>query len=521
MPSTQPSSGKIPAILVFDFGSQYSQLIARRLRSLGVSVQLVPHTFPLDKVSGAKGIILSGGPNSVYEKGAATMSRKILKLGIPILGICYGMQLLAHLEGGKVQRSSKKEYGPATLELLQKSRLFEGLPRSFSVWMSHGDQVAQLPKGFVQTASSTNSSNAAIEDKKRKLYGIQFHPEVEHTQYGKEILQNFVFGVCKCKRLNEIDNLIEKKIEEIRNVVGKERVICATSGGVDSSVVAALVSKAIGNQLACIFVNSGTLRKGETREARKLLQDTLHLKVKYVNAETQFLRALKGVSYGETKRKIIGREFIRVFDTSARGIKPAPSFLAQGTIHSDVVGSARTDTGKKTQTIKSHHNVGGLPKKLRLRLLEPLRDLFKDEVRQLGLALGLPESAVWRQPFPGPGLAIRVVGEVTKQKLDILREADAIVREEIENAGLSRDLYQYFAILLNDKTVGVRGDQRAYAYPVVVKAVVSSDIMTSDWARLPYDLLSHLSWRITSEVPQITRVLYDITPKPPGTTEWE
>jgi len=509
------------SVFVFDFGSQYSQLIARRLRSLGVEARLVPHTYSLAKVRDAKGIILSGGPDSVYAKGAATIPKKILELGIPVLGICYGMQLMAHLMGGKVQHCAKKEYGPAVLELAQKSRLFQGLPSSFSVWMSHGDQAVRLPKGFVQTALSPNSSHAAIEDSKRKLFGIQFHPEVEHTRHGKEILQNFVFGICKCLKLEEIGDLVGAKIEGIRKAVGKEHVMCATSGGVDSSVVAALLGRAIGDQLTCIFVNSGTLRKNEPREARQLLQDQLHLNVKYVNAETQFLQALKGISYGETKRKIIGKEFIRVFEKLAKSLTPAPSFLAQGTIHSDVVESARTDTGKKTQTIKSHHNVAGLPKKLHLKLLEPLRDLFKDEVRQIGLALGLPEDAVWRQPFPGPGLAIRVVGEVTKQKLDILRDADAIVREEIEKEGLARNFYQYFAILLNDKTVGVRGDQRAYAYPVVVKAVVSSDIMTSDWARLPYDFLSRLSNRVTNEVRQVTRVLYDITPKPPGTTEWE
>ena len=521
MPSTLPSSNRPPSLLVFDFGSQYAQLIARRLKSLGVQAQLVSHTYPLANMRDIKGIILSGGPDSVYEKDAAVVPKKIFALGIPILGICYGMQLMAHLLGGKVRGSTKKEYGPATLKRTQKSRLFEDLPSFFSVWMSHGDKLVQMPAGFARTAESPNSPHAAIEHSGRKLYGIQFHPEVEHTQHGKEILQNFVFGICKCRKSEDIGDLIEAKIEQIRKIVGKERVLCATSGGVDSSVVAALVQRAVGSQLTCIFVNSGTLRKNEVREARKLLQEQLHLNVKYVDAETQFLRALKGISYGETKRKTIGKEFIRVFEKAAKSIKPPPAFLAQGTIHSDVVESARTGTGRKTQIIKSHHNVAGLPKKLRLRLLEPLRDLFKDEVRQLGLALGLPEHAVWRQPFPGPGLAIRVVGEVTKQKLDILRGADAIVREEIEKAGLARNFYQYFAILLSDKTVGVRGDQRAYAYPVVVKAVVSSDIMTSDWARLPYDFLSHLSWRITSEVPQITRVLYDITPKPPGTTEWE
>ncbi|HZX49937.1 MAG TPA: glutamine-hydrolyzing GMP synthase [Candidatus Paceibacterota bacterium] len=507
-------------IYVFDFGSQYSQLIARRIRALGCEARLVSHQYPLQKLTDAKGIILSGGPDSVYEKEAASVSKKIFDLGVPVLGICYGMQLTCHVLGGKVQRSAKHEYGPAKLEIVRKSALFEKVPKSSAVWMSHGDQVATLPKGFVQTGASSNTPNAAMEQTAKDIYGIQFHPEVEHTEYGSQILKNFVLNICKCKPANKLAEFIEQKVAEIQKTVGKEHVICATSGGVDSSVVAALVGKAIGNQLTCIFVNSGTLRKEEDKDALKLLQD-LGLNVQYVNAEKQFLRALKGVTYGEAKRKIIGKEFIAVFEKSAKQIRPTPAFLAQGTIHSDVVESAKTATGKKTQTIKSHHNVGGLPKKLNLKLLEPLRDLFKDEVREVGQKLGLPEHAVWRQPFPGPGLAVRVVGEVTKQKLDIAREADAIVTEEIEAAGLARSFYQYFAILLNDKTVGVTGDQRKYAYPVVIKAVVSSDIMTSDWARLPYDLLARISTRITSEVPQIARVLYDITPKPPGTTEWE
>jgi GMP synthase (glutamine-hydrolysing) len=507
-------------IYIFDFGSQYSQLIARRLRSLGVEAQLVPHNYSLAKLKDAEGIILSGGPDSVYEKEAATISAKVFELGLPVLGICYGMQLMTHVLGGTVQRSKKHEYGPAALQLTAESQLFSGLPKSSSVWMSHGDQVTHLPKGFTPIASSSNTPNAAIENAKRKLYGIQFHPEVEHTQHGTAILKNFVFSICGSRRTNKLDEFTGQKVAKIQKTVGNNHVICATSGGVDSSVAAALIGKAIGSQLTCIFVNSGTLRKNEDTEALKLLQN-LGLNVAYVNAEKQFLQALKGESYGETKRKVIGKEFIRVFEKAAKEIKPAPTFLAQGTIHSDVVESAGTATGKKTQTIKSHHNVGGLPEKLNLKLLEPLRDLFKDEVRQVGLKLGLPEQAVWRQPFPGPGLAVRVVGEVTEQKLDILREADAIVTQEIENAGLARNFYQYFAILLNDKTVGVTGDQRKYAYPVVVKAVVSSDIMTSDWARLPYNLLARISNRITAEVPQIARVLYDITPKPPGTTEWE
>jgi len=508
-------------IFVLDFGSQYSQLITRRIRSLGVLVKLVPHNYPVQKLQNAKGIILTGGPDSVYDKKAASIAPKVFALTIPVLGICYGMQLMTHILKGKVQASDKREYGPATLRLSQKSLLFQGLPKQSAAWMSHGDNVVKLPTGFTQTAYTTNSPNAAIESSKKKLYGIQFHPEVEHTQYGKKILENFVFRICRSKKSKGTEDFIQTKIQEIQKTIGTNSVICATSGGVDSSVVAALVGKAVGKQLSCIFVNSGTLRKHEVADVLELLQGQLKLNVKYINAEKRFLQELKNVPYGEHKRKIIGKEFIRIFETAAKTLKPTPLFLAQGTIHSDVVESARTTTGKKTHTIKTHHNVGGLPKKLRLKLIEPLRDLFKDEVREVGEKLGLPDNVVWRQPFPGPGLAIRVVGEVTKQKLDILRDADAIVTEEIEKEGLAQNFYQYFAILLNDKTVGVTGDQRKYAYPVLIKVVVSSDIMTSDWARLPYDLLARLSSRITSEVPQIARVLYDITPKPPGTTEWE
>ena len=508
-------------IYVLDFGSQYSQLIARRIRGLGVAVKLVPHNYSLKSLKDAKGIILSGGPDSVYDKGASSINQKVFTLNVPVLGICYGMQLMAHTLQGKVESSNKREYGPAALHLTQKGMLFEGVPKTSPVWMSHGDNVAQLPKGFQKAAYTTNAANAAIQHAAKKLYGIQFHPEVEHTQYGNQILENFVFRICQCEKAGGMDDFIETKVEAIRKSVGQDHVICATSGGVDSSVVAGLVGQAVGKQLTCIFVNSGTLRKNETADVLELLRGQLNLNVKYVDAEKQFLKKLKGAPYGENKRKIIGKEFIRVFEEAAKSMKPYPRYLAQGTIHSDVVESAKTKTGKKTHTIKTHHNVGGLPKKLKLELIEPLRDLFKDEVRQVGEQLGLPEHVIWRQPFPGPGLAVRVVGEVTKQKLDILRDADAIVTQEIEKAGMARDFYQYFAILLNDKTVGVTGDQRKYAYPVVIKVIVSSDIMTSDWARLPHDFLARLSTRITSEVPQIARVLYDITPKPPGTTEWE
>ncbi|MEK7510387.1 MAG: glutamine-hydrolyzing GMP synthase [Patescibacteria group bacterium] len=508
-------------VFVLDFGSQYSPLIARRIRSFGVTVLLVPYTYPLTRMRHAKGIILSGGPDSVYEKGAARVGHELFSMGVPILGICYGMQLMAYLLKGKVVRSKKREYGPALLTIHRENPLFYGIPKQFSVWMSHGDRVEELPQGFQEIGSTPNSPVAAMENSKDRLLGIQFHPEVEHTHHGGEILKNFVFRICECKPTVRIRDFIQAKIDEIRTTVGKEHVICATSGGVDSSAVAALMRRAVGKQLSCIFVNSGTLRKGEPSQVLHLLRSRLKLRVRSINAEQRFLRALKGVTYGEQKRKIIGREFIYAFKKAAASLSPRPIYLAQGTIHSDVIESAGTKTGKKTHIIKTHHNVGGLPNKLKWKLIEPLRDLFKDEVRALGKELGLPEELLWRQPFPGPGLAIRAVGEVTKQKLEILRNADFIVRQEIEKKGLARNFYQYFAILLNDKTVGVRGDQRAYAYPLVVKVVVSSDIMTSDWARLSHDFLAHLSWRITNEVPQITRVLYDITSKPPATTEWE
>ncbi|OHA63403.1 MAG: glutamine-hydrolyzing GMP synthase [Candidatus Wildermuthbacteria bacterium RIFCSPHIGHO2_01_FULL_45_20] len=514
------SSSKDTDIIILDFGSQYSTLILRRLRSIGIAAKLLPHDTSLSTLRQAKGIILSGGPDSVYKKGAATLSVKVFDLGIPVLGICYGMQLMAQMLGGLVEKSDKREYGSSRISITHPKGIFHGLPKQFTVWMSHGDYVTKLPKGFIRSATTANSPDAAISHPAKKLFGIQFHPEVEHTQHGNDILKNFVIHICEYAPSQSISNLIDRKVQEIRNKVGNQHVICAVSGGVDSSVVAALIAKAIGDQLTCIFVNSGTLRKNEPKQALNLLKN-LGLNITYIHAETQFLRALKGATFGETKRKIIGKEFIRVFEKSANAIKPKPIFLAQGTIHSDVVESARTDTGKKTHAIKSHHNVGGLPKRLNLTLLEPLRDLFKDEVRALGEALGMPESAVWRQPFPGPGLAIRVVGEVTKQKLDILREADAIVREEIENKKWQNKFFQYFAILLSEKTVGVTGDQRNYAYPIVVKAIISSDVMTYQWAPLPHKFLAHVSERITNEVHGVARVLYDITSKPPGTVEWE
>ena len=507
-------------VAVLDFGSQYSQLIARRVRSLGVTTELLPYTTPPSQLRQARAIILSGGPNSVYAPKAPHLDRRVFSLGVPVLGICYGMQLMAHHLGGRVVRATKGEYGPAVLQIRRSTGLFKKIKPTTPVWMSHGDVVAKLPPGFVRLAWTDNSRDAAIADERRGLYGVQFHPEVEHTHEGMQMLKNFIFGIARVPKDWNVKDLVAQKITDIRATVGDERVIAAVSGGVDSTITAALVSRAIGKQLTAIFVNHGLARKNETAQARKILSH-LGCTVRYIEAERRFLNALKGVTFGEEKRKIIGREFIRTFDQAVRSLRPRPTFLAQGTIHSDVIESAAAKSGNVARVIKSHHNVGGLPQGMRWKLIEPLRDLYKDEVRELGLALGLPAHLVWRQPFPGPGLAIRIAGEVTKEKLDILREADAIVQEEVTKVGWSRNFYHYFAQLLSLKTVGVTGDERKYAYPVVVRIITSSDIMTADWARLPHEFLAKLSWRITNEVPQVTRVLYDITSKPPATTEWE
>lgn len=507
-------------VIILDFGSQYSQLIARRVRALGISCALKPFTTPLHELQTARAIIFSGGPASVYVKGAPTVDKKIFDCGIPILGICYGMQLMAHLLGGKVERGSHGEYGPATLHSTTANVLFRGVKKQTTVWMSHGDLVTKLPKGFIHLAHTNHSPDAAVADTKRHLYAVQFHPEVEHSREGMTILANFLFRVAGCKKNWNIKNLIEQKVEEIRTRVGSMPVISAVSGGVDSTVTTALVARALGKQLTAIFVNHGLLRANEHNDVARIVKH-FNCRVKIINAEQQFLRALKGVTFGEAKRKIIGREFIRVFDATVRHLSPKPQFLAQGTIHSDVIESAQSTSGKAARVIKSHHNVGGLPKGIQWQLIEPLRDLFKDEVRGLGEALGLPKALVWRQPFPGPGLAIRIAGDVTKEKIAILRAADAIVQDEIHKAKWEYEFYHYFAQLLSQKTVGVTGDERNYAYPIVVRIVTSSDIMTADWAKLPHDFLAKLSWRITNEVKGAVRVLYDITSKPPGTVEWE
>jgi GMP synthase (glutamine-hydrolysing) len=507
-------------VFIIDFGSQYSQLIARRVRALGVEAALIPYTTPLSRLRRAEAIILSGGPASVYTSGAPHLDRRIFGLGVPVLGICYGMQLMAHLLGGRVERSATPEYGPATLLVRRSNRLFGGVGRRTRVWMSHGDLVVGLPRGFVTLGLTEHSPDAAIADDRHRLYGVQFHPEVEHTAEGQRILENFVCRVAGCRKTWDVRDLVARKVSEVAAQVENGHVVAGVSGGVDSTVAAAIVSRAVGTRLTAVFVDHGLLRQGEPEEVRRILTH-LGCRVRCLNARRQFLTALRGVTYGERKRKIIGAEFIRTFRRAVQGLAPRPRFLAQGTIHSDVIESARAESGQAARVIKSHHNVGGLPKDLTWQLVEPLRDLFKDQVRELGEALGLPKSLVWRQPFPGPGLAIRIAGEVTEEKLKILRQADAIVREEIERAGRALEFYHYFAQLLSLKTVGVTGDGRTYAYPVVVRVVTSSDIMTADWARLPHEFLSRLSWRITTEVKGAARVLYDITPKPPATTEWE
>lgn len=507
-------------VYILDFGSQYTQLIARRVRALSISCELKSYTTPLRELTTARAIIFSGGPDSVYAKGAPTIDKKIFDLGIPILGICYGMQLMTHLLDGKVERAPQGEYGSAILHVTKTNALFYGITKKTPVWMSHGDFVTKLPKGFIHLAHTDHSPDAAIADTRRKLYAVQFHPEVEHSEEGTRILSNFLFRIAGCKKDWNIKNFIEQKVEKIRAHVGSVPVITAVSGGVDSTVTTALLSRAIGKQCAAIFVNHGLLRQDEAKDVARILHH-LNCRVKIVNAEKKFLHALKGVTFGETKRKIIGREFIRVFDDTVRHLNPKPKFLAQGTIHSDVIESAQSTSGNTARVIKSHHNVGGLPKGITWQLIEPLRDLFKDEVRELGEALGLPKALVWRQPFPGPGLAIRIAGEVTKEKLTILRAADAIVQEEVKKAKWEYEFYHYFAQLLSQKTVGVTGDERNYAYPIVIRIVRSSDIMTADWAKLPHDFLARLSRRITNEVRGAVRVLYDITSKPPGTVEWE
>jgi GMP synthase (glutamine-hydrolysing) len=517
---TPPGAVETDSIVVLDYGGQYSQLIARRVRDCGVFSELLPHHVGLEEVAKRKprGVILSGGPASVYAPGAPKLEQGLLELGVPVLGICYGMQLLVHDLGGRVEQAEVGEFGRSDLTVSEPGMLLAGMPREQTCWMSHRDTVFEPPPGFTALASSSASPVAAVENVERGIYGIQFHPEVVHTPYGQEILTRFLTEVCGCERTWSAASIVEEQIARIRKQVGDGRVICGLSGGVDSSVAALLVHRAVGDQLTCVFVDHGLMRKEEGEQVISAFRDNFKVPLVAVDAEQRFLEKLKGVTDPEATRKTIGAEFIRVFEEEADKLEGA-KFLVQGTLYSDVIESGG---GTGTSTIKSHHNVGGLPEDLEFDLVEPLRALFKDEVRAVGTELGLPERLVWRQPFPGPGLAIRVVGgEATKERLDVLREADYILQEEIRKAGLYRELWQSFCVLPDIRTVGVQGDERTYGYLVVVRAVTSDDAMTADWARLPYDLLETIASRMINELREVNRVALDITSKPPGTIEWE
>ena len=509
------------AVVVLDFGGQFAQLIARRVRELNVYSELLPHDTPLAEIErrGARAIILSGGPSSVVEADAPRPDPGVWSGRLPVLGICYGAQLMAHELGGEVVPSSKREYGPATITITDGGALFDGIDREQPVWMSHGDAILRLPGGFSATAQTDASPYAGLADPGRNLYGIQFHPEVVHTPIGSEVLRNFVVGIAGVRPSWTPANLIETTVAEIRDRVGSGSVICALSGGVDSAVAATLVHRAIGDQLTCIYVDHGLMRKRESELLRATFEENLGMRLVMVDARERFLRRLGGVEDPEEKRRIIGDEFIRVFEEEAAKLGQI-DFLTQGTLYPDVIESTTSET-KAAQKIKTHHNVGGLPPDLRFRLIEPLRYLFKDEVRRVGIELGLPEAMVQRQPFPGPGLAIRIIGEVTADRLNTLREADWIVIDEIKAAGLYRSLWQSFAILTPVRSVGVMGDGRTYANVVAIRAVTSDDGMTADWARLPYEVLAKISSRIVNEVPGVNRVVYDISSKPPATIEWE
>lgn len=508
-------------LLIIDFGSQYNQLIARRVREAKVFCEIVPPDFPVTEIlqKNVKGIILSGGPASIYAPNSPKINPELFTLGLPILGICYGMQAMTHQLGGRVKKARYREYGRAELHTAKHAgRLFQSTPRRWTCWMSHGDLVTRMPEGFVRTGSTKSTQIAAFENVKRKLYGVQFHPEVMHSERGAAVIQNFLFGICGYTRSWTMKNFIKETTGKLRQKVGRSRVILGLSGGVDSSVAAALLSKAIGKQLVCIFVNNGLLRKNEIEEVRKAFKGR-NLDLRIVDAEKQFLRKLKGVTDPERKRKIIGHEFIWAFDRAAKKIKHA-DFLGQGTLYPDVIES-RSAFGGPTAVIKSHHNVGGLPEKMKMKLVEPLRELFKDEVRELGRTLGLPATLVGRHPFPGPGLAVRILGDITLERLHVLREADARFIEEIRRAGLYDKIWQAFAVLLPVKSVGVMGDERTYENTVALRAVTSVDGMTADWFDMPKDVLGRVSNRIINEVRGVNRVVYDVSSKPPATIEWE